>query len=162
MHLTIIPVDKAVYEDGICYQNLVLPSSIPANIHVLQWSSDVSEGWLEFKKNLDGSLSGNEPIYELPNWAIECEQLWQDADYLAKNPPVIPPSAEQNKSVASSLLYETDWTTIPDVSDSTKSNPYLMNVQEFLTYRNLVRQIAIAPPEGFVNFPTMPQAQWSS
>jgi hypothetical protein len=31
------------------------------------------------------------------------------------------------KQKASELLYETDWTTIPDVADPAKSNPYLVN-----------------------------------
>jgi hypothetical protein len=59
-------------------------------------------------------------------------------------------------------LYDTDWTTIPDVSDSTKSNPYLVNVQDFVTYRNAVRQYAVYPVAGNVNWPTIPTAVWAS
>jgi hypothetical protein len=65
------------------------------------------------------------------------------------------------KIQASKLLYETDWTTIPDVADSTKSNPYLVNVQDYVTYRNVVRQLAVYPVASPV-WPTKPTSQWSS
>lgn len=65
------------------------------------------------------------------------------------------------KNQASKLLYETDWTTIPDVADPTKSNPYLINVQDYVTYRNAVRQLAIYPVANPV-WPTKPISQWSS
>ena len=65
------------------------------------------------------------------------------------------------KIQASKLLYETDWTTIPDVADSTKSNPYLVNVQDYVTYRNAVRQLAVYPVASPV-WPTKPTSQWSS
>jgi hypothetical protein len=63
-------------------------------------------------------------------------------------PPPSPPTTEENKQTAVYLLQETDWTTIPDVSDPTKSNPYLSNVNNFVTYRNAVRQYAINPVAG--------------
>jgi len=59
-------------------------------------------------------------------------------------------------------LQATDWTTIPDVGDSTKSNPYLSNVQDFVTYRNAVRQYAINPIAGNINWPTLPQEVWTT
>jgi hypothetical protein len=77
-------------------------------------------------------------------------------------PPPAPPTAEENKEFASKLLYETDWTTIPDVADSTKSNPYLDNAQDFVAYRNSVRQIAINPTEGYVQWASKPTAIWKT
>jgi hypothetical protein len=65
------------------------------------------------------------------------------------------------KQQASKLLYETDWTTIADVADPVKSNPYLINSAEFNTYRNAVRQYAINPVADPV-FPVKPTSQWSS
>ena len=65
------------------------------------------------------------------------------------------------KKQASYLLYQTDWTTIVDVSDPAKSNPYLTNAAEFNTYRNTVRQYAINPVAD-PTWPTQPTAQWSS
>jgi hypothetical protein len=80
----------------------------------------------------------------------------------ANNPPVVPPTAEQNKKTAVNNLKDTDWTTIPDVSDPTKSNPYLSNVQDFVTYRNAVRQYAINPVAGDINWPAVPQEVWTT
>ena len=65
------------------------------------------------------------------------------------------------KQQASKLLYETDWTTIPDVADPAKSNPYLVNVQDFVVYRNDLRQLAVHPVANPV-WPIKPVAQWSA
>ena len=64
------------------------------------------------------------------------------------------------KQQASRLLYETDWTTIPDVA-STANNPYLLNQAAFIAYRNDVRKLAVNPVANPV-FPTIPTAQWSA
>ena len=68
---------------------------------------------------------------------------------------------ESCKQQASGLLYKTDWTTIADVADPTKSNPYLMNQAEFIAYRSQVRQLAVNPVLN-PTFPPVPTAQWSS
>jgi hypothetical protein len=65
------------------------------------------------------------------------------------------------KKKASELLYETDWTTIPDVADPSKSNPYLVNVQDYVTYRSAVRQLAVHPVANPV-WPVKPTSQWSA
>lgn len=65
------------------------------------------------------------------------------------------------KLTASQLLYETDWTTIADVADPTKSNPYLTNQAEFASYRSTVRGYAVNPVEN-PTWPTKPTEQWSS
>lgn len=64
------------------------------------------------------------------------------------------------KKQASKLLYETDWTTIPDVANP-ENNPYLMNQADFIAYRNQVRQLAVNPVTNPV-WPTKPTEQWSS
>jgi hypothetical protein len=67
--------------------------------------------------------------------------------------------AKQNcKQQASALLYETDWTTIPDVANPANS-PYLANQAEFIAYRNTVRQLAVNPVVNPV-FPTKPEPVW--
>jgi hypothetical protein len=68
---------------------------------------------------------------------------------------------ESCKQQASGLLYKTDWTTIADVADPTKSNPYLMNQAEFITYRSQVRALAVNPVLN-PTFPPVPKAQWSN
>jgi hypothetical protein len=64
------------------------------------------------------------------------------------------------KEKASKLLYETDWTTIPDITN-TANDPYLTNQADFIAYRNDVRKLAVNPVADPV-FPTVPTAQWSS
>lgn len=70
--------------------------------------------------------------------------------------------AAQNKAEATVLLQQTDWTCTVDIADIQYSNPYLMNQADFLTYRSLVRNIAVNPPTTPATFPTQPQAEWSS
>lgn len=152
MQLTIIPVDGNVKKDGVGHLELDLSScSIPSNVRALQWQE--TSGWIEFWDQ------SNEDITALPNWANSCLAVWT----VANTPvPPSPPTAEGNKQQAVALLQKTDWTTIPDVSDSTKSNPYLSNVNDFLTYRNTVRQYAINPVAGDIAWPTLPQEVWTT
>jgi hypothetical protein len=153
MKLTIIPADGSVGENEEFYLNLDLSScGIPNDVHALQWQ-DVS-GWIEYKS----PLVENQPITELPAWANCCMAKWTEVN----NPPVVPPTAEQNKTTAVNKLQATDWTTIPDVGDPTKSNPYLGNPQDFVVYRNAVRQYAINPVAGDINWPAVPQEVWTT
>ena len=64
------------------------------------------------------------------------------------------------KAKASSLLYATDWTTIPDVADPI-NNPYLTNQAEFIAWRSQIRELAVNPVVDPI-FPTQPTAQWSA
>lgn len=155
MKLTIIPIDGNVRKDEVGYLKLDLSScSIPTNVRVLQWQD--TSGWLEFWDQQ------NEDIADLPNWATCCLAQWQIAHNNEINPPPPPPpTAEINKKTAIQLLANTDWTTIPDVSDPTKSNPYLSNVNDFLAYRNAVRQYALNPVAGDITWPTLPQEVWT-
>jgi hypothetical protein len=151
MKLTIIPSDGAVYENDVCYSNLTWQGT-PLNVHALQWL-DVA-GWIEFN---DGTQ--NEDITVLPQWANNAMDAWT----VANTPvPPQPPTAEQNKQTATNKLQNTDWTTIPDVADPAKSNPYLSNAQDFITYRNAVRQYAVYPVAGDINWPAVPQEVWTN
>jgi len=69
--------------------------------------------------------------------------------------------AQQNKTKAVDILNATDWTSIADVADPEKSNPYLMNQAEFIAYRSTVRNIAVNPTFDAV-FPVMPNEVWSN
>ena len=80
-------------------------------------------------------------------------------------PPVpepVPPSTQRNKDKAVRLLSESDWTATESIVDPAVSNPYLTNQSDFLAYRSALRNIAINPTEGFLTWPTLPQAVWSS
>jgi hypothetical protein len=154
MKLTIIPVDGSVGEDGKFYLGLDLSScAIPVNVHALQW--DGAAGSIEFNEPIP-----NEEITVLPSWANCCMTKWTEANQPPAPPG--PPTAEQNKQTAIGKLQATDWATIPDVADPAKSNPYLSNAQDFVTYRNAVRQYAIYPVAGDINWPTVPQEIWTT
>ena len=154
MRLTILPVDGSVNKDGIAYIGMDLSDcNIPSNIHALQWLDDA--GWIEFK-----DPSPNQDIDELPEWANNCLLVWEEAHDKVINPP--PPTALQNKNLAMSKLSKTDWSVMPDVGDPTKSNPYLENVQDFVVYRNAVRQIAVNPVDGNIDWPEVPTEIWKS
>jgi hypothetical protein len=152
MLLTIIPVDGNVKKDGVGYIDLDLSScAIPSNIRALQWQE--TSGWIEFWDQQ------NENITALPSWVDCCLAAWT----VANTPvPPSPPTAEDNKQTAISKLKDTDWTTIPDVSDPTKSNPYLSNVNNFVTYRNSVRQYALNPVAGDITWPVAPTEVWTT
>ena len=66
-----------------------------------------------------------------------------------------------NKLQATSLLQQTDWTTIPDVADPALSNPYLTNAAEFAAYRSNVRKIAVNPPVTVGVWPVQPEEVWA-
>jgi len=153
MKLTIIPADGSVGENGVFYIELDLSScNIPADVHALQWQD--TAGSIEFNTPIENQL-----ITELPAWANCCMTKWTEANTPV---PPAPPTAAQNKTTAVNKLQATDWTTIPDVGDPTKSNPYLSNVQDFVVYRNAVRQYAINPVSGTINWPTLPQEVWTT
>jgi len=152
MQLTIIPIDGNVTKDGLGYLQLNLSScAIPTNVRALQWQE--TSGWLEFWDQ------DNQDITELPSWTNCCLAKWTEA-----NMPIPPTqlTAEQNKQTAVMKLKQTDWTIIADVSDPTKSNPYLANVNDFVTYRNAVRQYALNPVAGNITWPTLPQEVWTT
>ena len=154
MKLTIIPIDGNVKKDGTGYLNLDSSScAIPSNVRVLQWQE--TSGWLEFWDKQ------NEDIAELPSWVNCCLTKWTEANNPTPVPPS-PPTADENKQTAIYSLQQTDWTTIPDVSDPTKSNPYLANANDFITYRNAVRQYALNPVAGNITWPTLPQEVWTT
>lgn len=69
---------------------------------------------------------------------------------------------QANKQQASLLLSQTDWTAIPSVADPAQSNPFLVNQDAFIEYRNQVRQIAINPPVVVETWPTEPDEVWET
>ena len=75
-------------------------------------------------------------------------------------PPPPPPTAEQNKNQAILYLQQTDWVNEPDVYN-VANTPHLLNRDEFLDYRIQIRQIAVYPVEGNIQWPVKPTEQWS-
>lgn len=149
MKLTITTDDKLVYEDGLCYF-IEDFSGVPDNVHALQWNSDTSSGWIEFNNN-----QPNESISALPEWAVQLEAKWQEANYINNNPPA-PTDEElkkQCKIKAKGLLYASDWAVLPDVN--------ITNKEDFVVYRDILRGLVLQPQVDPV-FPPTPIAQWAS
>ena len=73
MRLTIIRIDGAVYKDGLSYVGLSL-STVPEDVHALQWYD--THGEIEFV----GAIQPNQPIQELPVWALDAVALWDAAN----------------------------------------------------------------------------------
>ena len=99
------------------------------------------------------------PVVEVDGqWFTSFEVIDMDAEQIAaKNAEL----AANNKTKATTLLQQTDWTAIPDVADPLKSNPYLMNQADFVAYRSTIRGIAVNPTFDAV-FPEMPAEVWSN
>jgi hypothetical protein len=78
MRLTIIPIDGAVYVDGVCFSGLLL-EGIPSDVHALQWFD--TKGWIEYSTNpFSSEKKPNEEIEELPDWANLAISSWEEAN----------------------------------------------------------------------------------
>jgi hypothetical protein len=64
-----------------------------------------------------------------------------------------------NAQTAVGILNSTDWTTIADIGLLT-ANPRLSNQDQFIAYRQVIRQIAVYPPAGEVVWATPPTEVW--
>jgi len=108
------------------------------------------------------------PGFASPIIAVQSDTAgtgWTYVDGVFIAPPVPSPTPEeliaQCKAIATGILQQTDWTSIADVGDPTKANPYLVNQAEFIAYRSTVRNYAVNPVEN-PTWPTAPTEQWST
>lgn len=124
----------------------VIDNSLVVNVVEAEQSFAQSQGWVEFPEYVDGQ-------------AVSIGWTYSNGQFI---PPAPFDYSEQNKMAATSLLQQTDWTTIPDVANPAVSNPYLTNALEFASYRSQVRAVAVNPPSTLAVFPTKPDAQWST
>jgi hypothetical protein len=104
------------------------------------------------------------PVAEPLFWADcpeNCTTEWAyvDGEFLPPQPYV--PTVEENKQTAVSLLQQTDWVNEPDVRNP-ENSPHLLNAPEFDAYRVAVRQYAVYPVEGNIDWPVIPEEQWSN
>jgi hypothetical protein len=97
------------------------------------------------------TLTRGEQAFDIDGNTVEYDSVLvqEEADKLS--------CADQAKAI----LTATDWTSISDVGDPVKSNPYLVNQAEFIAYRSTVRGYAVNPVVDPV-WPTQPTEQWSS
>ena len=136
MIIVISKFTNSVFKDGISIINLNLP--IPKEVVNLYWFG--VSGYIDANFRTD--------ITELPEWANQCIAIYEAA---LPVPPTPPTPTEKCYSTACALLSATDWTQIP--------NSTLLNVTEFATYRQQLRQYALNPIENPI-WPTKPTEQW--
>lgn len=108
--------------------------------------------------------------YQGKSWSLTGEDydglVWSDPSPKPTEEELNLQAAELNaqepikdcKKQASQLLYETDWTTIPDVANP-ENSPYLVNQADFIAWRNQVRALAVNPVADPI-FPTKPNEVW--
>jgi hypothetical protein len=88
---------------------------------------------------------------------------YKDGEFFTYTPPspILIPTAQENKEKAIRKLTKTDWVEFSSVTDPS-STPRLLNKDEFVTFRNSVRAIAVNPVDGLIEFPAYPIEQWSN
>lgn len=149
--VTIMPEDKFCIVDGVGYDGVDM-TTVSLDIHAVQWFTD--SGWIEFKSTPEGKPE-NQPIESLDAFSAVLAS-WSQIDYDHKHPaPPPPPSPEQNKATASGKLYETDWAVLPDVTN-------LVNKDEFIAYREKIRDYVFNPVGGEIDWPVEPKAVWGA
>ena len=101
------------------------------------------------------------PLYWLscPDYVTAYDYQYLENQYVVYVPPA--PTADENKATAQSLLTATDWTTIADVGNPQMANPYLANQAEFIAYRNTIRQVAVYPVAGNLDWAIVPVEVWT-
>jgi hypothetical protein len=124
----------------------VIENTLVTNVTVSDAEFAQSQGWIACSNNVNIGWS------------------YIDGQFVAPTPPTPTPEEiqSQNKSTATFLLQQTDWTATVDIANPQYSNPYLTNQDAFLAYRSTVRNVAVNPPTTPVTFPTQPTAIWSS
>ena len=136
------------------FRSLVYPKA--TNVDFVQ--PDIPNGYLyPAFQSVSWNLTSDLDIDRTEFWANETGQYTlEQAQQLANSNA----SESYNSQKAKALLAETDWSEIPSVSAST-STPRLVNVQDYITYRVALRQIAINPTAGYVQFPSKPASIWA-
>jgi hypothetical protein len=100
---------------------------------------------------------------DCPDNIIACNFTYVNGQFTpVPLPDPVPITAEENKQFAISMLKATDWAATVDISDPRYSNPYLANQAAFLTYRSQVRQYAVNPVAGVIQWPVRPAEVWTT
>lgn len=149
MRLIIVREDKYVSIDGVGYHDMDM-SSIPSNIHAVQWYDD--EGEIEYITIKGTSREPNKRITSLDDFQTIIS-LWEQTDQQKKivSAPQ-PPTIEDNLITAKGKLNETDYAVLPDVK--------IVNLDQFIEYREWLRNFLFDPKGGIIDWPIKPQPVW--
>jgi hypothetical protein len=120
------------------------------------------------QNNLVAQVENDSNIFEVsePLYWIDCPDdvqagwYYEQGIFVNPSPQPVPPTADENKQLAVTLLQQSDWTSIADVANPEMSNPYLANQDEWIAYRSKLRNIAVYPVEGLIPFPEQPSENW--
>ena len=168
MGMLIAKVENGVVTNVADYQsmypNVVFPSTGPTEGWMIDNGCMYVNTYVPYDPATQVLIPANPPYIEIPDPANQTQWV-----YTVTVREMTPEEKQQyddnlrqqNKAAATQLLYETDWTTIPDVGNPHMSNPYLTNVADFVLYRNALRQIAVYPPITVDEWPTKPDEQWT-
>ena len=115
---------------------------------------------MEYFKSLTGEVYAYDPATQQDLIDQAIANGWQDVTG-SWPPSPQPPTADDNKAMAKSLLAETDWSETPSVNDASLS-PHLDNGVEFVNYRTIIRSIVVNPVAGDIVWPVQPKAKWSN
>lgn len=110
--------------------------------------------------SFDGMTQGYRevaPVKQGNEWMQQFEVYSLDAEQIAYNEEQ---AKQSNKTQAEDMLKASDWTQYPDVTN-TLNVPHLINGDEWVAYRALVRAIVLNPPVTVAEWPTKPEEQWS-
>lgn len=153
MRITIVPDDQFVSKDSVGYHGIDMTNLDPT-IHAVQWFD--TEGWIEYKEYWDSKEKKivkpeNKIIDNIDDFQTQLDE-WDQADYNAHHPEVVPNTKELNVVIAKQKLIDSDWSQLPDVKIS--------NVEEFSTYRQWLRDFISSPQEGNIDWPLEPEPVW--
>lgn len=87
---------------------------------------------------------------DCPDNIIAYQFTYSNGQFL---PIIVLPTADENKHTAENLLLNSDWSVLPDVN--------LTNKAEWESYRATIREIALNPQDGNLDWPAKPQSVWS-
>lgn len=113
-----------------------------------------------YKNPVNQEVYGYDPVTQKSQISQAIANGWTNVTGSWPMPPTDAELIAQCKYIAVELLDQTEWTANIDVAD-TSNNPYLTNQEEFIAYRNVVRNYAVNPVTNPV-WPVQPIAQWSS
>lgn len=122
---------------------------------IVNLNNNLVENVIDYEEKQTGIPPGYSDIYlAVPSDTGQIGATYIDGQFENPLPPPTPNeiALANCKTLASNLLYETDWTQIPDCP--------LVNKQEFYNWRSIIRNYALNPVTN-PDFPPKPTCIWN-
>jgi len=146
-------VEVADYRD--LFPNTSFPSSGPDPEFLLDNSCMTVTVWKPYNQNTEKLVAVDAYVEDNTVYTVAVEPLTEE-EIAARDAS----AKAKVKAQAEDMLKASDWTQYPDVTN-TLNVPHLINGDEWVTYRALVRAIVLNPPVTVTEWPTKPEEQWS-